>query len=117
MLCKLKAQVTFCENAVQLHILPETAWRAQICLVTDETKGESKENIPNTVLNVAIPLVWASKKPGKAKYISPIKIKLKEGPKWVKVHQYPIRLGDHRGLEPLINIFMQYGLLRECQSE
>ena len=67
LLCKLNAQVTFSKNAVQLHIPPETAWRAQICLLTDETSEEIEENIPDAVLNAVIPLVWASKNPGKAK--------------------------------------------------
>ena len=117
-LCKLNAQVTFSRNAVQLHIPPETAWRAQICLLTDETSEEIEENIPDAVLNAVIPLVWASKNPGKAKKKeSLIKVELKEGAKPVRVHQHPIRLEARKGLEALTNTFIQYGLLRECQSE
>nr|XP_009676976.1 PREDICTED: uncharacterized protein LOC104146587 [Struthio camelus australis] len=99
-----------------LHIPPEAAWKAQICLLTDRTSRES-ENIPRTVLDAVIPLVWASKKPGRAKNISPIKMELKEGAKPVRVHQYPIRVEAHKGLEPLINTFIPYGLLKECRSE
>ena len=49
--------------------------------------------------------------------MSPIKVELKEGAKPVRVHQHPIRLEARKGLEALINTFIQYGLLRECQSE
>ena len=87
-------------------------------MLTDETSEEIEENIPDAVLNAVIPLVWASKNPGKAKKKeSLIKVELKEGAKPVRVHQHPIRLEARKGLEALINTFIQYGLLRECQSE
>lgn len=35
----------------------------------------------------------------------------------MRVNQYPIRLEACKGLEPLINTAMQYGLLGEYQSE
>lgn len=59
----------------------------------------------------------ASKKPGKAKNVSSLKAKLKLLAKPVRVNQYPIRLEAYKGLESLINTFLKYGLLKECQSE
>lgn len=116
LLGKLNAQVTS-ENSVQLHIPQEMAWKAQICLLEDKTLEEPEDNIPDMVLNMVIPLVWALKKPGKAKNVIPIKTELEPGGSPVRVNQYPIRLEARKVLEPLINNFMQYGLLRECQSE
>jgi len=77
---------------VQLHIPPKTAWKAQSYLLTDKISEESEENIPNIVLDVVLPLVWASKKPGKTKNIIPIKTELKLGARSVRVNQYPTRL-------------------------
>ncbi|KAK4806208.1 hypothetical protein QYF61_001131 [Mycteria americana] len=81
--------------------------------------GEKDENadIPEEVLNAVIPLVWASGKPGRAKSVTPIKTELKSGAQPVRKKQYPIRLEARKGLEPLINSFLEYGLLWECQSE
>ncbi|XP_062457365.1 LOW QUALITY PROTEIN: uncharacterized protein LOC134154699, partial [Rhea pennata] len=117
LLCKLNAQVTFSESSVQLHSPPESAWRAQICLLMGSAPDDNSASIPSSVLDAVIPLVWASTKPGKAKNATPVKIELQPGAKPVRVHQYPIKLEARRGLEPLINAFLQYGLLRECQSE
>uniref|UniRef100_A0A8C8B1G9 ribonuclease H n=1 Tax=Otus sunia TaxID=257818 RepID=A0A8C8B1G9_9STRI len=55
--------------------------------------------------------------PFKAKNVTPIKIELKPGVKPVRVNQYAIRLEVQKELETLVNTFMQYRLLRECQSE
>ncbi|KAK4806158.1 hypothetical protein QYF61_001081 [Mycteria americana] len=101
---------------VILHIPPENAWKAQMCLLTQGEKDENAD-IPEEVLNAVIPLVWASGKPGRAKSITPIKTELKSGAQPVRKKQYPIRLEARKGLEPLINSFLEYGLLRECQSE
>lgn len=117
LLCELNAQVTFSENSVQLHIPHETAWKSQIFLLADKTSEKPENNIPDMVLNVVIPLVYTSKKPGKAKNVTPLKIELSPGVIPVRVNQYPIRLEACKALEPLISFFIQYGLLRECQSE
>jgi len=102
---------------VQLHIPPETGLKAQICLLTDKISEEPEESIPNTVSDVVVPLVWASKKPGKAKNVTPPESELKPGARLVMVNQYPIRLKACKGLELLIDTFMQYALFRECQSK
>jgi len=112
LLCKLSAQVTFSENFVQFHIPPKIAWKAQIYLLTDLLSEEAEESIPNTVLDMVIPLVWASKKPGKAKNVTQIKLGMEPGARLVMVNQYPIRLEAHKGLDLLMNTFMQYGLFR-----
>ncbi|KAK4806745.1 hypothetical protein QYF61_016515 [Mycteria americana] len=66
----------------------ETAWKAQICLLIEKDPNEEM-NIPEEVLNVVTPLVWASKTPRQAKNATLGKTELKP----------------------------EHGLLRECQSE
>ncbi|KAK4827316.1 hypothetical protein QYF61_016566 [Mycteria americana] len=56
----------------------ETAWKAQICLLTKKDPNEEM-NIPEEVLNAVIPLVWVSKMPGRAKNATPVKTELKPG--------------------------------------
>ncbi|KAK4810523.1 hypothetical protein QYF61_004486 [Mycteria americana] len=116
LLCKPNAQLTFSEDSVQLHIPPETAWKAQICLLTEKDPNEEM-NISEEVLNAVIPLVWASKIPGRAKNATPVKIELKPGAQPVRKKQYPIKLEARKGSEPIISSFLEHGLLRECQSE
>ncbi|KAK4810906.1 hypothetical protein QYF61_013314 [Mycteria americana] len=115
LLCKLNAQLTFSEDSVQLHIPPETAWKAQICLLTEKDPNEEM-NIPEEVLNAVIPLVWASKIPGQAKNATPVKTELKPGAQLVRKKQYPIKMEAQKGLEPIISSFLEHGLLQECQS-
>ena len=46
-----------------------------------------------------------------------VKTELKPGEQPVRKKQYPIKLEAYLGLEPLLNYFIQYGLLKECKSE
>ncbi|XP_017587552.1 PREDICTED: endogenous retrovirus group K member 25 Pol protein-like, partial [Corvus brachyrhynchos] len=59
----------------------------------------------------------ASGTPGRAKNALPIQIKLKEGKQHVRVKQYPLKREDREGIRPIIENFLQIGLLRECQSD
>lgn len=69
------------------------------------------------VSDAVIPLVWASKVLGRAKNAIPVKIELKPGVAPVRKRQYRIKLEAPKALEPLINSFLEHGLLRECQSD
>ncbi|GAB0208845.1 hypothetical protein GRJ2_003350200 [Grus japonensis] len=100
----------------QLHIPPENAWRAQICLLTEKNPTE-EGGIPDEVLDAVIPIAWSSGTPGRAKTVTPVKIQLKPGAQLVRKKQYPIKLEARKGLEPTINSFLEHGQLRECQSE
>ncbi|KAK4810862.1 LOW QUALITY PROTEIN: hypothetical protein QYF61_008834 [Mycteria americana] len=102
--------------AYKLHIPPETAWKAQICLLTEKDPNEEM-NISEEVLNAVIPLAWASKIPGQAKNVTPVKIELKPEAQPVRKKQHPIKLEARKGSEPIISSFLEHGLLRECQSE
>ncbi|XP_058280394.1 uncharacterized protein LOC131378806, partial [Hirundo rustica] len=68
-------------------------------------------------MNQVFPGVWASNVPGRAKNALPIVIKLKEGKQPVRIKQYPLKKEDREGISPVIENFLQLGLLKECQSE
>lgn len=69
----------------------------------DKTSEELEDNIADVALDAVILLVRASKDPGKAKNVIPIKKELKQGVGPGRASQYPVRLGAHKGLEPLLN--------------
>lgn len=54
LLCKLKAQVTFSGKSIQLHVPEETAWRPQLCLLTEEKQEGTR--ISEEILDAVIPL-------------------------------------------------------------
>ena len=114
--CQVNAQLTFSEDFGQLHIPPENAWRAQICLLTEKNATEEGD-IPDEVLGTVIPIAWSSGTPGRAKNVTPVKTELKPGAQPVRKKQYPIKLEVWKGLEPTINSFLEHGQLREWQSE
>ncbi|GAB0207993.1 protein NYNRIN-like [Grus japonensis] len=80
-----------------LHIPPENAWRAQICLLTEKNPTEEGD-IPDEVLDAVIPIAWSSGTPGRAKNVTPVKIQLKPGAQPVRKKQYPIKLEARKGL-------------------
>ncbi|KAK4816289.1 hypothetical protein QYF61_014587 [Mycteria americana] len=116
--CRLTVQCnrSWWEARAYLHIPPETAWKAQIHLLTKKDPNEEM-NIPEEVLNAVIPLVWASKIPRQAKNATMVKIELKPGAQLVRKKQYRIKLEARKGLEPIISSVLKLELLRECQSE
>lgn len=84
----------------------------------DQTLCEPETDIPDPVVNVAIPLGdGLQRNQAKQGTWTPLQVELKPGAQTVRVDQYPIRLEACEGLEPLINTAMQYGLLGEYQSE
>uniref|UniRef100_A0A8C0B244 ribonuclease H n=1 Tax=Buteo japonicus TaxID=224669 RepID=A0A8C0B244_9AVES len=94
-----------------VHIPQNNAWEVQL-YVLQELLGtaEDKEKEVNSIAEIedaVTPFLWATEKPGRAKSAEPVKIELK----------YPIKLEAHVGLEPIINNFLKYRLLQECQSE
>uniref|UniRef100_A0A8C0J228 ribonuclease H n=1 Tax=Chelonoidis abingdonii TaxID=106734 RepID=A0A8C0J228_CHEAB len=92
LLCRLGATLHFTQDKITLTLPPEN-WKNQI-----------------------YPLVWASKIPEKATHQTPVKIQLlpEKGP--VQIKQYPIKKEAREGLQETIDRFLQYGVLRKCQS-
>lgn len=62
------------------------------------------------------PAAWYNGIPGKANSAIPIIIKLKDPNRFPNQRQYPIREEARKGLQPLIDKFLKYGLLIPCQS-
>ncbi|XP_010174935.2 uncharacterized protein LOC104531672, partial [Antrostomus carolinensis] len=78
---------------------------------------QSELEIPPEITDQVYPGVWATEVPGRAKNAVPIVIKLKSESKPVKIKQYPLRLEDRKGIKEIIDRFLRYGLLTECESE
>ena len=55
--------------------------------------------------------------PGKSKLAEPVKIDLKEGAGTVRTKQYPIKSEVRQELKKLIDKFLEYKILEECESE
>lgn len=66
---------------------------------------------------MVIPFVWAGEIPGKSKRAEPVRMDLKPESTPVRLKQYPITVEARLGLLPLIQKFLKYGLLRECESK
>ncbi|XP_068027059.1 uncharacterized protein [Melanerpes formicivorus] len=66
---------------------------------------------------IAMGLLWATDIPGKSKQAVPIVVELKVGAKPVIRKQYPLRIEDRKGIEPIIERFLELGLLVECESD
>ncbi|KAJ7428541.1 endogenous retrovirus group K member 25 Pol protein-like protein [Pitangus sulphuratus] len=78
---------------------------------------EKEQTILEEILNEVYPGVWADERPGKAKTAQPIIIKLKPGVRPVGMRQYPLKLENRKGIKPLTDNFLKFGLLVECESE
>ena len=48
---------------------------------------------------------------------APVKIQLKEGARPVRIKQYPIKPEARRGIKKLIDKFLEYKILEECESK
>ncbi|RMB95368.1 hypothetical protein DUI87_28356 [Hirundo rustica rustica] len=86
-------------------------------LITKEIEVASEKENFRKIMDQVFPGVWASNIPGRAKNALPVQIKLKEGGQPVRVKQYPLKKEDIEGVSPIIENFLQLGLLRECQSD
>ncbi|GAB0209328.1 hypothetical protein GRJ2_003398500 [Grus japonensis] len=74
-------------------------------------------DIPDEIENQVYPEVWAKGIPGRVKTATPVEIKLKTGASVVRIKQYPLKIQDRKGIKPIIKEFLQFGVLRECESE
>ena len=114
MLEQLQVTIKFKNGEVILEVNDEQYIKAlSLMLTAIQIEGEISEEIMNQVF----PGVWVSNAPGKAKNAPPIVIKLKEGKQPVRIKQYPLKREDREGISPIVENFLQLGLLKECQSE
>ena len=110
MLEQLQVTIKFNNREVILEVNDEQYIEAlSLMLTAIQIEGEISEEIINQVF----PRVWASNVPGKAKNAPPIVIKLKEGKQPVRIKQYPLKREDREGISPIVENFLQLGLLKE----
>ena len=111
---QLEAEIVFESGKMELKIKEDQLINIlSLALIQTEPKFE----VPPEIVNQVYPGVWASEVPGKAKNAAPIVIKLKPGAEPVKMKQYPLKLDDRKGIKEIIDRFIQYGILIECESE
>ena len=76
------------------------------------------QQVPAGVEGAVIPIVWAGGVPGKSKRADPVRIDLKpRSSPVVRIKQCPLKLEAGKGLVPIIEKFLKYKLLVECESK
>lgn len=111
LLTKLDATITFEDGNLVMKV-PESKV-GQILLL----KENPIVKIPQAIEDAVIPTVWETDIPGKSKAAKPVKVALKEGAEPVRLRQYPLKLEARLGIVSLIEKFLKYGILEECESE
>uniref|UniRef100_A0A674GMN1 ribonuclease H n=1 Tax=Taeniopygia guttata TaxID=59729 RepID=A0A674GMN1_TAEGU len=116
---QLDAKIIFKNGDISLEVKDQQYVELlSLMLITKELKTVSEEEKNfKKIMDQVFPGVWASNIPGRAKNAVPIQIKLKEGERAVRVKQYPLKKEDREGISPIIENFLQIGLLKECQSD
>ncbi|XP_040434725.1 uncharacterized protein LOC121080650 [Falco naumanni] len=111
---QLGAKITFEKGEITLEVKDQQYTQA-LSLVLTSLPSEGK--IDEEILNQVYPGVWATDVPGRAKNAPPVEVKIKEGQRPVRIKQYPLKKEDREGIRPVIEKFLQLGLLKECESE
>ena len=110
---QLGATINFNNGEITLEVNnQELIQIISLSLTSVPTEGEISEEIINQVY----PGVWATDTPGRAKNAPPVEVNLKEGQQPVRIKQYPLKQEDREGIQPVIEKFLQIGLLKECES-
>lgn len=86
-----------------------------LALIQPEKKIQTPLEIVE-ILNQVCPEVWIFRIRGRAINAMPVKVELKIGAKPVRIKQYPLKLEDRKGIKEIIDNFLQFGLLTECES-
>ena len=73
--------------------------------------------IPDKGSDQVYPGVWVVETPGRAKNAAPLAIGIKQGARPVRIKLYPLRFGDGKGIQPIIDSFQKFGLLLECEHK
>ncbi|RMC16864.1 hypothetical protein DUI87_06117 [Hirundo rustica rustica] len=115
---QLEARIIFKNGEMSLEVKDQQYVELlSLMLITKEIEVASEKENFWKIMDQVFPGVWASNIPGRAKNALPVQIRLKEGEQPVRVKQYPLKKEDIEGLSPIIENFLQLGLLRECQSD
>lgn len=114
LLRQLGAKITFEKGEVTLKVKDQQyIQNLSLSITSLPTEGKISEEI----LDQVYPGVWATDVPGKAKNAPPLEIKLKEGQQQVRFKKYPLKKEDREGIQPVIEQFLLFGLLKECESD
>ncbi|RMC22076.1 hypothetical protein DUI87_02948 [Hirundo rustica rustica] len=115
---QLEAKIIFKNGEISLEVKDQQYVELlSLMLITKEIEVASEKENFRKIMDQVFPGVWASNIPGRAKNALPVQIRLKEGGQPVRVKQYPLKKEDIDGVSPIIENFLQLGLLRECQSD
>lgn len=114
LLRQLGAKITFEKGEVTLKVKDQQyIQNLSLSITSLPTEGKISEEI----LDQVYPGVWATDVPRKAKNAPPLEIKLKEGQQQVRFKKYPLKKEDREGIQPVIEQFLLFGLLKECESD
>ncbi|XP_042653251.1 uncharacterized protein LOC122153867 [Tyto alba] len=111
---QLEAKIVFKKGEVTLEVKDQQYIQVLSLILTSFSSGGE---ISEEILDQVYPGVWATDVPGRAKNALPIEVRIKEGQRPVRIKQYPLKREDREGIRPVIEKFLQLGLLKECESE
>lgn len=114
LLRQLGAKITSEKGEITLKVKDQQYIQIlSLSLTSLPTEGK----ISKEILDQVYPGVWATDVPRKAKNAPPLEVKFKEGQQPVRVKQYPLKKEDREGIRPVVGKFLQFGLLKECESD
>uniref|UniRef100_A0A452H976 ribonuclease H n=1 Tax=Gopherus agassizii TaxID=38772 RepID=A0A452H976_9SAUR len=112
LLCRLGAILHFTQDEITLTLPPENAWIMTLAVEPSAMQAPEWSQCEDQIYL----LVWASGVPEKATHQTPVSVQLLPGKGQVQIKQYPIKREAREGLQGTIDRFLEYGVLRECQS-
>lgn len=113
LLCKIRAQLNFSPKKIELTIPVN-----QMFLL-----GEAVErlmatiNLPKEILDNVNPQIWDVEHPKKVIPLIPVKIEIKRGVTLPRIKQWPLSDVAVKGLQPLLDKYLENGLIEPCVSK
>ncbi|RMC21130.1 hypothetical protein DUI87_01988 [Hirundo rustica rustica] len=111
LLSMLQARIIFEGGRVKLEIPEENIDKMFII------KEVEPQPITEEIEQAVVPWVWETGTPGKSKAAQPVVVELKEGKEPVRLKQYALKPEVRREVAPIIDQYLNLGILQECESE
>ncbi|RMB99743.1 hypothetical protein DUI87_23745 [Hirundo rustica rustica] len=111
LLSMLQARIIFEGGRVKLEIPEENI--GKMFIIKEVEPQPIREEIEQAV----VPWVWETGTPGKSKAAQPVVVELKEGKEPIRLKQYAIKPEVRREVAPIIDQYLNLGILQECESE
>ncbi|RMC09742.1 hypothetical protein DUI87_13529 [Hirundo rustica rustica] len=105
------ARIIFEGGRVKLEIPEENI--GKMFIIKEVEPQPIREEIEQAV----VPWVWETGTPGKSKAAQPVVVELKEGKEPVRLKQYAIKPEVRREVAPIIDQYLNLGILQECESK